>query len=277
MHIFLSWSGERSRLVAEVLRGWLPAVIQAARPYFSPDDIQKGARWNAEIAKELEQSKVGIICVTAQNLTAPWLMFEAGALAKSLDRTRVVPLLIDLESSDLSGPLSQFQASRFDQSDVKKIICVVNDQLGDAALEDSVLDTVFEKWWPDLQQKISAALDASNVQGELPSRRDRDVLDEILGLVREMTFGTGASQGIIARAIAAAASRKLSMSDPIDFLSLTARSATLLKGDGVLTIGDAVEKSEEDLIKLPNIGRKTLNELRECLAEHGLQLRADAL
>lgn len=277
MHIFLSWSGERSRLVAEVLRGWLPAVIQAARPYFSPDDIQKGARWNAEIAKELEQSKVGIICVTAQNLTAPWLMFEAGALAKSLDRTRVVPLLIDLESSDLSGPLSQFQASRFDQSDVKKIICVVNDQLGDAALEDSVLDTVFEKWWPDLQQKVSAALDASNVQGELPSRRDRDVLDEILGLVREMTFGTGASQGIIARAIAAAASRKLSMSDPIDFLSLTARSATLLKGDGVLTIGDAVEKSEEDLIKLPNIGRKTLNELRECLAEHGLQLRADAL
>ena len=277
MHIFLSWSGERSRLVAEVLRGWLPAVIQAARPYFSPDDIQKGARWNAEIAKELEQSKVGIICVTAQNLTAPWLMFEAGALAKSLDRTRVIPLLIDLESSDLSGPLSQFQASRFDQSDVKKIICVVNDQLGDAALEDSVLDTVFEKWWPDLQQKISAALDASNVQGELPSRRDRDVLDEILGLVREMTFGTGASQGIIARAIAAAASRKLSMSDPIDFLSLTARSATLLKGDGVLTIGDAVEKSEEDLIKLPNIGRKTPNELRECLAEHGLQLRADAL
>jgi hypothetical protein len=78
--------------LAEILNAWLPQVIQAVRPFFTPDDIQKGARWGSEISKELEQTRVGIICLTRANLQAPWLMFEAGALAKSMKESRVVRL-----------------------------------------------------------------------------------------------------------------------------------------------------------------------------------------
>jgi hypothetical protein len=66
MRIFVSWSGERSHGVAEALRNWLPHVIQGLQPWLSSNDIDKGARWAADIASHLEESRVGIICLTPE-------------------------------------------------------------------------------------------------------------------------------------------------------------------------------------------------------------------
>ena len=71
----------------------------------SDDEIRSGARWSDVLAKSLDETNYGIICVTRENQHAPWLVFEAGALAKRLDSGRVVPLCIDLPrvmSQDLS-------------------------------------------------------------------------------------------------------------------------------------------------------------------------------
>ena len=84
MKVFISWSGDTSRMIADEIRKWLPGVLQAVKPYFSPDDIAKGTRWESEISKELEASSVGLLVITPDNIQAPWLMFEAGALAKNL-------------------------------------------------------------------------------------------------------------------------------------------------------------------------------------------------
>ena len=70
MKVFLSWSGHRSHQVALALRDWLPSVIQSITPYVSSEDIDKGARWSTDIAKELEDSTFGILCVTKDNLEA---------------------------------------------------------------------------------------------------------------------------------------------------------------------------------------------------------------
>ncbi len=73
MKVFITWSGKTSKALAEVFREWLPGVIQAVKPYYSPDDITKGSRWFPEISKELEESRVGLICLTRDNLQEPWL------------------------------------------------------------------------------------------------------------------------------------------------------------------------------------------------------------
>lgn len=112
MKVFLSWSGEVSREVATVFSEWLPGVLQAIMPYFSPD-VDKGARWAADIANELDTSDMGLLFLTKDNLEAPWIMFEAGALSKRLENSKVNPILLNIESTDLKGPLVQFQATPF--------------------------------------------------------------------------------------------------------------------------------------------------------------------
>jgi hypothetical protein len=79
----------------------------------SSEDIEAGTRWGSHVTTELSVTRFGIICLTPENQTAPWLLFEAGALAKTIENTYVVPYLIDLELAEIQhGPLNQFQAKR---------------------------------------------------------------------------------------------------------------------------------------------------------------------
>jgi hypothetical protein len=52
MKVFVSWSGDHSRQLAEAIHEWLPNVMQFTKPFFTPTDIDKGARWHNEISKE---------------------------------------------------------------------------------------------------------------------------------------------------------------------------------------------------------------------------------
>jgi len=122
MKVFISWSGGISHKVAIALRDWLPSVIQAVEPFVSSEDIERGARWFADIGNELEKVNFGILCITPQNLNAPWVLLEAGAFSKSMDQSRVSPLLVGVKNSDLEGPLSQFNTTSIENTEVFKLI-----------------------------------------------------------------------------------------------------------------------------------------------------------
>jgi len=59
---------------------------------------------------------------------------------------------------------------------------------------------------------------------------------------------------------------------PIDDLELTVRSANCLKAENIHYVGDLVQRTEVELLKTPNLGKKSLNEIKEVLAQNGLQL-----
>lgn len=183
MKVFLSWSGNLSRQVAEALREWLPNVLQAIEPWMSAEDIDKGARWSTDIALELSNIKAGILCITPDNLEAPWLNFEAGALSKTLDKTFVSPYLIGLRPSDVKGPLVQFQATEANKSDTRRLIGTLNKALGDSALSERQLDKAFEAWWTELALSLEKI--QSTEEPERPRRNEREILEEILALVRD--------------------------------------------------------------------------------------------
>ena len=188
MKVFISWSGELSKEIAEILRQWIPGVIQAVKPYYSPDDITKGTRWNSEISKELDLSKIGIICLTKENIESPWIMFEAGALSKNLEKSKVCPLLFGIEPSDIKGPLVQFQAAKFSKKEIKKVIKMMNDELDGSNLATDVLDNVFEMWWPKLEEQITKALEKARNGNTSDLRSERDLLEEVLTLTRRLTI-----------------------------------------------------------------------------------------
>lgn len=182
--VFISWSGDLSGKLGEALRDWLPAVLQNVRPYFTPNDIEKGAKWNSEIARELEGSNIGLICLTRDNIEKPWVLFEAGALSKGFDKSRVCTILFNLDPADLKGPLTIFQSTRFVKNDFKRLVADINTAGGEDSLEASVLDNVFEKWWPDLEKKVSEILDSHKETPRENRRSDRDIWEEILNLTR---------------------------------------------------------------------------------------------
>ncbi|MBC8493432.1 MAG: DNA-directed RNA polymerase subunit alpha [Candidatus Thioglobus sp.] len=61
----------------------------------------------------------------------------------------------------------------------------------------------------------------------------------------------------------------------VDELELTVRSANCLKAEQIYYIGDLIQKSEQDLLRTPNLGRKSLNEIKEVLTDKGLDLGTD--
>lgn len=183
MKVFISWSGTLSKEIAEIIKDWLPAVLQSVKPYFTPSDIEKGSRWNTDISKELEQSKLGIFIYTKDNLDSQWMLFEAGAISKTLDNSKVCPILFGLDNSDFKGPLTQFQTSQFNKHDFKKLVRSINNSLIDSKLSDKVFDEVFEMWWPKLEIRINSILDKKRVEN-VSVRNDRELLEEILDLSR---------------------------------------------------------------------------------------------
>ncbi len=183
MKVFISWSGPHSKKLGEALRDWLPGVLQLVKPYFTPADIEKGTRWSTDISKELSESQIGILCVTQDNIHSDWILFEAGALSKSLEKSHVCPILFGITNTDLAGPLKQFQTTEFEKADMHRLLGVINGRLGENKLPQKTLDTVFEKWWPDLDQKINETL-AEVEERDEPIRSDRELLEEILQLSR---------------------------------------------------------------------------------------------
>jgi TIR domain len=158
MKVFLSWSGPTSKAIAEALRDWLPFVIPDTETWMSDTDIDAGARWSFELAEQLADTAIGIICLTRDNLAAPWLQFEAGALSKTLDNSRVIPYLFNLTPANLAGPLTQFQAVTADKVGTKKLIQTINRSgvRKKKILTDTKLDKTFETWWPQLEQTLKS-------------------------------------------------------------------------------------------------------------------------
>jgi len=188
MKVFLSWSGEISHKIAMTFRNWLPSVIQSIIPYVSSEDIDKGARWSTDIAKELENSTFGILCVTRDNIDASWLNFEAGALSKTMDKSFVSPFLFDIKRSEVNGPILQFQSTIFEQEDIKKLVFSLNKACGQEQLSDERLEKTFSVWYPNLEEelnKIKKMKDEHSVEDEKAlSEKDSAILEEILELTR---------------------------------------------------------------------------------------------
>lgn len=194
MKIFLSWSGSRSKKVAEILRELLRFVFHNIDPWMSSEDIGKGKRWSPEIAQALEDAKVGVICLTKENLNRPWLLFEAGALSKIIKDSLVCTFLLDVEQADIGNdnPLSQFQATKNSKGDVFSLLKTINEAYGEEKLDDEILEPTFEKWWLDFETKISSIPPSTKKDSELPVRTESELLAEILETVRNMerVFGT---------------------------------------------------------------------------------------
>ena len=195
MRVFISWSGERSRIVAEALREWLPMVLQFVDPWMSAADLEKGAHWPGQISEQLGAASVGISCLTPENLNAPWLLFEAGALSKQVERTRLFTVLTDLRPQDVPPPLGLFQHTVVGRSEISRLIHAINRLNIEKPLPDQRLDGLLETAWPKLQAQITRL---PKVPDATRQRPPEEILAEILEISRRQA-GVADCQNILAK------------------------------------------------------------------------------
>jgi hypothetical protein len=239
MKVFVAWSGDLSKSVALALRDWLPNVIQSLQVFMSDQDIAKGARWFEEVSKELQDSGFGIVCLTWENREAPWLHFEAGAIANGLGKNRVTALLVDLPVSEIKGPLTEFQATELSREDLWKLVQSLNatQDLKDR-LEDQRLKMTFSTWWPQLDGRLKRGLEEAKTTVERTYRSERDILEEILELARY-----SATMGARLRAASIPLAVTKNILEMRDVTGLTAYEAFLLSL--AFGIGGRVRTTEE--------------------------------
>jgi hypothetical protein len=148
-------------------------------------DIEKGTRWSSEIANQLEKSKVGVVCITRENLDNRWILFESGALSKTRD-ARPCTFLLDVTPAEVEQPLAQFQHTQLNKKDIWKLLITIKRKIedeGEKAPSEGILSNSFEAFWPrfekDLQKIAEKKLDTKN-----PARNQNDIFLEILELTR---------------------------------------------------------------------------------------------
>jgi hypothetical protein len=185
MKIFISWSGENSRIIAEALSWFLQRVNNLIKPWISSESLEPGVRWTDDLGTKLNDTHFGIICLTPDNLDKPWIHFEAGAVSKIKNISRIIPYLYEVKPTDIIGPLSQFQAIKVDKTDTKKMIDTISfycSNVGENPPTQEVIDDSFNKWWEDYWEKLSKINPSSTI--EKPKRSIENVVEEILQLQR---------------------------------------------------------------------------------------------
>jgi hypothetical protein len=150
----------------------------------SEEDIDKGSRGLDEVGRALEGMRIGIICLTPENLLASWILFESGALSKTLDAgTRVCTyLLAGLRPQDVERPLGMFQATASNKEDSKRLVHAINKALEGEPVPEGNIDAVFEGMWPRLEEKLS---NMPVVSSTIAARRPvEEMVAEILEISR---------------------------------------------------------------------------------------------
>lgn len=176
--MFVSWSGDRSRATALGLKSLLEDMLQEAVEVFVSDHIAPGEVWARRLETELEQSELGVLCLTRENFQAPWLLFEAGALAKRFGSARVIPYLIDeLPAEASQSPLAQFQHVQANREDTLRLMKSVN-ELRPNPLPAQRLERAFERWWPDFEATLEGI--PAPAGGQAGACSEREILEMIL-------------------------------------------------------------------------------------------------
>lgn len=159
----------------------MPLVLDYVEPWVSETDIAAGDRWAQAIGTELEASNFGIICITPENLTSPWVLFEAGALAKSMQDGKVIPLLFGLEFSDITDPLAQFQAKKVDQAGIGEVIQAI-EKVSENKNREELIKRRFNGLWADFEKMIKEIPDRAPTEKHM--RPQTEIMEELVTGVR---------------------------------------------------------------------------------------------
>ena len=153
------------------MKQYLPHILPDIYPWLSDQDITPGSRWSQELARELHECTCGIICVTQENMNSPWINFEAGVLSSSIGTEMVIPLLIDIDTDDLSGPLQQFHALKLSRDALEEIVKTMRERIPSPLAEDFSREGL-ELVWPMFETLSKMTASGAKKTAKPPTKKE---------------------------------------------------------------------------------------------------------
>ena len=164
----------------------LPLILHGVEPWLSSESIERGKQWAVQLTSSLMESNFGIVCLTPESMSQPFVLFEAGALAKNVKDSHVCTYLLGLKPEEVEYPLAAFQATRASRAETLALVKQINDLLPEGHQKESTFTARFEAFWPKLEKTISTALALACPQQSHRSFESQPILEEIRQSVRSL-------------------------------------------------------------------------------------------
>jgi len=229
--------------VGHVFKNFLEVAFAGhVKPFLSDADIAPGERFLTVIESELNGASLGVLLVTRDNQTSPWLLFEAGALASKTSRGSVAPLLIDVERQHLTSPLNQFQnVVGSSEHEIRKLCERIRVDAGESP-PAKAFELLFTDAWPELLAALEEARNYKPTQKSQPEQTIEATLAEILlgvnSLVQRRAAGDLVSQSSwgSSSAVRDNGALKLEVGQRINHVDFGDGTVTALTGEGSKTV-----------------------------------------
>lgn len=221
--VFISWSGERAKAIGLLLRDWAIEMFDDLDPWLSDVDIASGAQSLVELHNSLGRASMGLVVVTQDNQSSPWLNYEAGALSRAVapGPTRVIPLLVGFRKpTEIAGPLGQFQARVLSFDGLTKVTDTLCELLD---VDQEVGRIRLSRSWPTLSKAIEDEM-ADAPTHEFSRRSLDDMVEEALSILRRRESWTSSIPTELAERLVLAAEL---LETPLTDLDLRSKEARL--------------------------------------------------
>lgn len=190
MKIIICWKGKTSRNVAELLQDWLKRVIQISDPILvNCDDESRDSHLHDQLISVGEC--FGVLCLTKENHNDAGVLFDAGVMTNILPKHRLFGVLSGLEAAEISRPLQRLSLLSIRKDDIWKLVRTINDSIGERALNNIILEDIFNTFWANFEKKtermthIETEPEAKTHQ-DIPAMKYESVMLEVLATVRAL-------------------------------------------------------------------------------------------
>lgn len=169
-NVFIGWSGPLSGRTAQLLKWFIDITFGDDTAFVSSQDIRSGEMWFDVVRTALAGARFAILCLTKDNLSAPWLHFESGAISaaslaaadKSFKKPRVCSICVDFNDMSLvRPPLSFFQNRLMNKSEIFDLMTDINLALPTRRSEKN-LEHLLNTHWESVDKGVREA------QAQLP-------------------------------------------------------------------------------------------------------------
>lgn len=186
MDIFISWAGGASEKLGKALHQFIKDVL-TVEPFNSQISLGSGQERLQRTLENLNKSNVGIICLTPENLSSEWVLFEAGAIYKNYPQSesdnRVCTYLYGLEKTSLEPPLGLFDATEATKEETLELLKDINEMPNGPGRDN--LEKHFDMYWEEFKDRLDD-ITLGNGEVQEAERSTQDMVKEILEKVRDL-------------------------------------------------------------------------------------------